>query len=151
MGLLFTPVGIGVGTYVALTAIGEGYQWFPLYAGIAAFVTATILWRLLIERKQKYTTLSGIAVGALIGSVSHYVCWYLQILVANLWYAFFGTGASSLGDPPMDLLTAIPAAFTFSAWSWFFFGWLTIPAGGIIGGVFCRYLRKNRTSPSSFS
>ena len=142
MGLFSSLIGILIGAYIAITAIGDGYEWFPLYAGFAAFLTSCLLWRIFIERKKSYRIVVGIFVGALSGFLSHYVCWYLQIAIANFRYLVFGTGLSSLGEPPMNLLLGISGALGLSYWSWIFFGWLTVAAGGIIGGGFCWYLSK---------
>ncbi|MFZ0945269.1 MAG: hypothetical protein WB930_08460 [Syntrophobacteraceae bacterium] len=151
IGILYCPVGLGLGAFAAYQAIGEGYRFFPLYAGVAALITCSVLWWLIIERPCRRGVAAGIVAGALAGLLSHPVCWYLKILAANIGYWVLRTGAysSSLGEPPVDPLNGLWGAFVLSLWSWLFFGWVTIPSGGIIGGLFARLLkRRRRTSVS---
>jgi len=57
----------------------------------------------------------------------------LLILSANLQHWLFANQYSSLGEPPLNVIEAIPAALVFSFWSLLFFGWITVPAGALIG------------------
>ncbi len=56
MGIPCSLVGISVSVDVAKDAIGGGWQWFPLYAGVAAFITSSLLWWLLIEKPGRRGT-----------------------------------------------------------------------------------------------
>ena len=58
-----------MGGYVAYTAIGEGYETFPLHAGAAALITSVILWWLIVERPQAAVSGRGFSPGLLA------VCW----------------------------------------------------------------------------
>lgn len=135
IGLLAGLIGAGYGFYVQRLATGEGYEWFPVYAGLAAFVTTTFFWWLVVTRSDKRSVWRGIIAGALSGSVAHYICWYLQIIGTNLCYWFSGGCVSSLGEPPVDLLNGLWAALVLSLASLLFFGWLTVPTGALVGGL----------------
>ena len=133
MGLFCCPVGILCGLYVSSSATGEGYHLFPVYAGIAAFITASFFWWLIVVRRNTYNMGAGAAVGALSGVVAHYMCWYVQIISANICYWILGGCRSSLGEPPIDLLNGLWGALALSFWSLLFFGWVTSPIGALIG------------------
>ncbi|MGA2027794.1 MAG: hypothetical protein ABSH17_12115, partial [Syntrophobacteraceae bacterium] len=106
IGILYCPVGLGSGAFAAYHAIGEGYRFLPLYAGAAALITCSVLWWLIIEMPCRRSVAAGIVAGALAGLLSHPVCWYLQILAANIGHLVLRPGAysSSFGEPPVDPL-----------------------------------------------
>jgi len=142
VGLSNCLIGILVGFFVSFNAIGHGWEWFPFYAGLAAFLTTSLLWRLCIERRNRFRIFYGILVGALSGFLSHYVCWYLQILILNIKYFIFGTGLSSLGNPPVNPYMGLSGALGLSFFSWLYLGWLTVLMGSIICGTYCWYWRN---------
>ena len=144
IGILYCPVGLSLGAFVAYQAAGEGYRFFPVYAGAAALITCSVLWWLIVEMPGRRSVAAGIVAGALGGLLSHPVCWYLKILAANIGYWVLRSSAysSSFGEPPVDPLNGLWGAFVLSLWSWLFFGWVTIPSGGIIGGVFARLVKR---------
>lgn len=84
----------------------------------------------------------GAIAGALAGAVAHYLCWYLLIAGWFTCHALTGGCTGSLGDPPLNPLTAIPAAALYSAFSLLFLGWLTVSAGAMIGGVLAAARRR---------
>lgn len=143
MGSLCGLAGIAIGGYVSLTAIGEGYELLPLFAGLAAFLTGAISWWLLLERPAKYTLLRGGLAGTLAGLISHYLCWYLLILFRNICYWGWGGCTSSLGEPPVDPLNGLWGAAVLTLGSLLFFGWLTVPLGAVFGGMLV--MRKGKT------
>lgn len=134
IGLMAALLGLAAGLGVWWLAIGGGYEWFPMYAAVAAFLTTTFLWWLIVSRRHKSNAWRGAVAGGLSGGISHYVCWYLQIVGANLCYWTTGGCVSSLGEPPIDLLNGLWGALVLSAVSLFFLGWLTVPVG-VIGGA----------------
>ncbi|MBK1649352.1 hypothetical protein [Rhabdochromatium marinum] len=136
-GLLCALVGLGVGGYAVHSAIGEGWQRLPICAALAAFLAGFGLWYWLIERRKALRHRAGILTGALTGALAHYLCWYLLILSANLDYLWFGT-TSSLGEPPMTPFQGLAGAAVFSGWSLILFGWVTIPAGALLGWLMIR-------------
>lgn len=142
MGAFYSPVGIVIGVFVWRTAVGEGYQWFPVYAGVAAFLASCFFWWLFVERKKRSQIRFGVIAGTMSGLLSHYVCWYLQIIGSNIQYWLFDSFKSTLGEPPIDLLNGLWGALSLSLWSWLFLGWITIPLGALIGGLFIWYLNR---------
>lgn len=149
MGLLSAGAGVLIGLLVSSVAIGEGYELFPVYAGAAAFITASGLWWALLARQDTYTITRGATVGAVAGTISHYLCWYLFFLGANICYWLFGGCRSSLGEPPVDPVNALWGAGLFSVGSLLFFGWLTVPAGMVIGGFLAARQRGRRSQTGS--
>lgn len=122
---------------------GEAWRYFPLYAGMASFLTATLCWWFFIERKGTLSAARGLWVGALTAVVAHYVCWYLQIVGANVNYWLLDGSGSSLGEAPVDLLNGIWGAAGLSLFSYLAVGLITIPAGALIG-LLCVFLVRNR-------
>ena len=153
-GLLCAPFGLAVGVFVAATATGTGYGAFALWAPLAAFFTSALLWRLLVERRRRGVVVRrrwiAALAGAVSGALSHWLCWYLLLLWSNVTYWLAGTPTSSLGEPPVDPITALAAALVFSAWSLAFFGVVTVPAGAGLAVIWHSWLgrRERRSLPS---
>ena len=148
-GTLCCPVGLVAGGYITYNALGFGYDAFPLHAGAAAFVTSALLWWLIVEKLQRHGVIAGVLVGILSGSLAHYVCWYFQLIEFNIGYWIFhntAAYASSLGEPPIDLLSGIWTSGVYTFWSWLFYGNVTVPAGGVIDGLYAWHLRRDRNT-----
>jgi hypothetical protein len=143
MGALCAAVGVFTAGLVLFTATGAGYEWLLVAAPTAAFLSGSILWWLLMERPDRTGTARGVLTGALAGTVAHYVCWLLLILASSACHAITGGCTDSLGEAPMPALYAVPAAAVYSAVSLVFYGWLTIPAGGLLGGLLATARRQS--------
>jgi hypothetical protein len=144
IGTLCGLAGTLIGWLVSQSAIGEGYEVFPIFTGLAAFITSAGLWWVMLAKNGKYSFLRGAAAGGLAGILSHYVCWYLLMLSYNLCFWLFGGCRSSLGEPPEDPISALWGAIVLSVGSLLFGGWLTIPIGIAAGGILAaRYRRIN--------
>jgi hypothetical protein len=135
VGFLSGLVGLLIGLYVSFVATGQDYELLPLFAFLAAFVTSSTLWWWIAARSETRRLARGAIAGALSGIIAHYVCWYLLILANNWCYWLTGGCLDSLGQPPIDLLNAIWGAAVLSLPSLFFFGWLTVSLGALIGGT----------------
>jgi hypothetical protein len=142
MGVLCALVGMGTALAIYSISTGSGYQWFLLSAPAAAFLTGAFLWWLLLARKGLYGTARGALTGAAAGALAHWVSWMFMLIGSNLCNALTGGCTGSLGDAPMGLLEAIPATLLFSGFSLLFFGWITVPAGALIGGLLARSQSK---------
>lgn len=154
MGLLCSSVGVVVGLYLfnfmGANQYNDGWKnHFYIFAGIAAFITSAFFWWLLIERKQSKSIAKATWTGFLSGLVAHYVCWYLLLLAANFSYWILGTGGSSLGEPPIDPLNALWMIIVYCFFSWVICGWITAPAGALIGGGYMWFLKKRSVDPTS--
>ena len=148
MGAVCAPAGIAVGWNIAVTATGSGYDSFWAYAAVAAFITASLLWWLVVERRTRFTKLRGALAGALAGLLAHWVCWYLVIGGAWLCNVTTGGCTGSLGDAPMNPLQAIPGAAVLSLWSLVFFGIVTVPFGAL-AGLALAVVRRRRAALTS--
>jgi hypothetical protein len=142
MGVLCALVGTLTAVAIYWIGTGDGYQWFLVAAPAASFLTGAFLWWLLLARKGLYGTARGALTGAAAGAVAHWVCWMFILIGSNLCNALTGGCTGSLGDAPMGLLEAIPATLLFSGFSLLFFGWITVPAGALIGGLLARSQSK---------
>jgi hypothetical protein len=129
--------GIGLATAVLIvsTAAGDGYGVFLLAAPIAAFATAALFWWWLLDRPAIHSRTRGAIAGALAGAVAHYACWLLLLLGASACHAVTGACADSFGDGPIGPLDALWAAALYSLFSLLFYGWLTVPAGALVGAL----------------
>jgi hypothetical protein len=143
MGALCAAVGALTAVVVLASATGAGYAWLLLAAPAAAFVTGKLLWWLLMERGGRSGTARGVLTGAFAGAVAHYPCWLLLLWASSACHAITGRCTGSLSDAPMNPLQAIPAAAVYAGISLVFYGWLTVPAGGLIGGLLATVRRRS--------
>lgn len=134
-GLHYSIVGFVVGFYITVTSVGN-YSYFYIYSTFGAFITQFATWYILVERPKKFSLKRTAAVGALGALLSHYVCWYCFLIVANIQYRFFGLRLGSLGDEPIDLFTGLGAMWLFTLFSWLFVGWVTVPMGAFLGTLY---------------
>ncbi len=148
MGFLCAPVGAFVGLWVALTATGHGYGVFVGGASIAAFLSGTFSWWLLVVRPNRLRFLPAVTAGALAAVFGHFLCWYLLLVGAFFWHLATGQG-HSLGSAPVNPLQAVPAAGIYGAFSLFLLGWITIPTGALLGGVLAAVQRRNNDASHS--
>ena len=142
-GLLCSPVGIGVGIILRINdwgvASGDGYGLgFISSAGIAAFLAPCFIWYIMIERRERISVSRGITVGVLGAALAHFVCWYLFLVSSYIEHLYLGESTEKVVGP----LGGILAAFTYSLVSLPLFGLVTLPIGGLIGGVYAMMLQN---------
>ena len=145
-GLLCSPVGIGVGIILRINdwgiASGDGYGLgFISSAGIAAFLAPCFIWYIMIERRKRISVSRGITVGVLGAALAHFVCWYLFLVSSYIEHLYLGESTEKLVGP----LEGILAALTYSLVSLPLFGLLTLPIGGLIGGICGRIFKKEES------
>ena len=140
-GLANAIIGLIVGLYIAISAIGDGYYVFPIAAPLAAFIVGGFLWTKIVKDGNDLTKI--IITGLLTGTVSHYVTFVLLSIGMNICYWTTGECTRTLGDPPASILTMLGGAFAFSFFSILFFGWVTAPYSIIIGLIIKRF-NKNK-------
>jgi hypothetical protein len=148
MGALCAAVGVLTAGLVLFSAAGAGYEWLLVAAPAAAFLSGSTLWWLLMERRDRSGTARGVLTGAIAGAVAHYPCWLLLLWASSACHAITGGCTGSLGDAPMNPLQAIPAAAVYSGVSLVFYGWLTILAGGLLGGLLATVRRRSLRVPA---
>lgn len=132
-GLAFAGAGGACAALSVAGAVGEGWRTLVPIAAASAFVVGGAAWWQLPPRKRSPAI--GAGVGALVGVVSHPVAWYGLELAS--WLA---GERDSLGQPTLGPAAAVPASLTFSLLSLAFVGWLTVPAGALVGALLGRWL-----------
>lgn len=147
-GLYCGIAGLIIGFHITTDAIGDGWEWFPLYSGLSGFLAAFILWKIGIERPQAIKISKGVFIGILSALISHFLCWYLMIVISNVQHHIFHNYESSLGHPPMNPVEGLAAALVYGLFSLWICGWITLPVGGIIGGGYMRYLMISSSNRS---
>ena len=116
--------------YLIVSARGRIGDWWPLVgaSGLAAFSVSLLLWRLLCGSGQPVSGRRGALAGALTGLLAHPIAWYLALV----WH-YLQRHTSSLGDKPVDPLQSFAGSLVMAFWSLLIAGWLTVPAGAIVG------------------
>ena len=117
-------IGLGV-SWVG----GEEYRYFPIASTFSAYITAYGMWFLVMHHRQTHYRRFALFTGGLSGILSHYVCWYVIYLGANVCYWLSGGCTSSLAEAPADPLFALWGSLILSLWSWILLGWLSLIAG----------------------
>ncbi|SVB72243.1 uncharacterized protein METZ01_LOCUS225097 [marine metagenome] len=145
-GLLCSPVGIGVGIILRINdwgiASGDGYGLgFISSAGIAAFLAPCFIWYIMIERRKRISVSRGITVGVLGAALAHFICWYLFLISSYIEHLYLGESTEKVVGP----LGGILAALTYSLVSLPLFSLLTLPIGGLIGGICGRIFKKEES------
>lgn len=133
-GLLFSLIGLIVGIWITYMTDNKDYNYFYIYSTISGFITAKLITKYIIEKKNKYNDMNYIIVGILTGLFSHWLCWYIITLELNFRYWILDEYFFS---QPIDPLLGIFGVFVFCFWSWFFVGWATV-----LGGILSIYTTK---------
>ena len=122
---VFGLAGAGCG---ALILGGSGWGWqLTLAYGAACVLAARLLWPWLPRGGRRTWPRAALA-GAAVETVAHPLAFYLLICV---YYAAGVRG--SLGDPTLNPLQGLVAAFAYAAWSWLIAGWVTASVGALVG------------------
>ena len=140
MGVMCALFGGFVGLGVLGQFSGKGYEAFPLLSAGASFLTGAVLWWLIVARTGHPGIWRGMLAGVLAALGGHYVTWYLFIVLQNAKYRLLGT-VSSLGDAPIGLVDGLWGAVALTFFSYLFVGFLTVPSGAIIGGLYGWFLK----------
>lgn len=102
----------------------------------AAFI-GTVSWTIFTSFGKRINIWKGIVTGILAGSVSHYLTWYASIIVLYLQKS-----VSSLGEPTVGPIDGIWASLIMTFFSLAVIGWITIPLGAAIGGLFAAFSKR---------
>jgi hypothetical protein len=119
-GIINAVLGLIVGIFLSLTAIGDGYYVFAVVAPISAFLTGGLFWKILV--KNNASKIKVIFTGLLTGIISHYITFVLLGIGANICYWSTGNCTDSFGDPPASIFLSLAGAFLLSFFSLLFFG-----------------------------
>ena len=142
--LLNAALGLIIGSYVAVTAIGEGYEVLAVAAPLAAFIIAGLMWALLV--KPSWDSGRIVLAGLFTGSVSHYFTFLFMSVGINICYWTTGGCTGSMGEPPAGLVDSLLGAFGFSFFSLLIFGWITVPYAILSGFVLKRFKSKHNNA-----
>ncbi|MFB6307276.1 MAG: hypothetical protein ABEH43_09870 [Flavobacteriales bacterium] len=132
-GLLNALIGVVIGLYIGVSAIGGGYFIFVIAAPLAAFVTGGALWRLFM--KNNINNIKVILMGLLTETVSHYIAFLLLFIGMNICFWTTGGCTGSANSPPPSISQMLLGGFGLSFFSLIFFGWITAPYSIIIGFI----------------
>jgi hypothetical protein len=144
MGLCCVPVGAAMGIYLLLTALGGGYGAFAIAApvAVAAGLAGTLYWWVGVARGGH----TGRWRGALAAVLGHWLGWYLLFLHAYLRHALTGS-APPVSGPIVNPLLALVGSGLYALLSLYFFGWITVPAGALMGGFLVQAQARRRGTP----
>ena len=140
MGALCTPVGGLAGLWVAHMALGDGYIVFVFAAPVAAFLSGTLSWWLFVVRPRRSNWFRGALAGSFAAVLGHLLCWYILLVGVYVWHSLSGETAAG-GSAPMNPMEAITAAGIYGAFSLLLIGWVTVPAGAMLG-VLLGFMKK---------
>ncbi|MBI1835918.1 MAG: hypothetical protein HYR91_01495 [Flavobacteriia bacterium] len=138
-GLIFSIIGIIVGILVHFTS-NNSYNHFYIYSGISGFITAKLISKYIIEKRNSFNSINYKIVAILTGIFSHWLCWYIMILEFNFRYWILKEHSFS---PPIDPFSGIFAMFLPCIFSWLFWGWATI-LGGFLSIYVTKWICKNK-------
>ncbi len=140
-GIANAIIGLIIGLYISITAIGDGYDVFPIAIPLVAFITGGLLWNRIV--KDKFDSTKIVITGLLTGALSHYLTFVLISIGNNICYWTTGGCTGTLGAPPASILSMLGGALVFSFFSLLFFGWITVPYS-ILVGLLIKKLNKGK-------
>lgn len=124
-GTLNAIFGIIVGSIVFFLAIGNGYEFTTYVLPIANFITAYILWKLIIG-KNRITKSKILITGILSGIINHYLFWIISSCIFYTGFLINGSFKDSLGGSPASPIQMLYGGIPLSFFSLILFGWLTV-------------------------
>ena len=137
VALVFGGTGFISAHLILAHAPGDGWQSLAIWSGAAAFGLSLLFWRLFCASDQLISARRGALVGVLTGVLAHPVAWYLAIV----WN--YASGARTpLGDRALNPIEGLAGCLVLAFWSLLLTGWITVPAGGILGWILGRTLRS---------
>ena len=125
-GILNSIIGLAVGIYITDFSIGDGYWIFIIGAPLSIFICGFFFWKLFFKKSAENKNGKLLLIGLLTGTVSHYMCWVFLSVGMNICHWITGNCTSSLGQPPAQIWQMLVFGVGMTAWSLFFFGWITI-------------------------
>ncbi len=111
---------------------------------LAPFLTGTFFWWLLVSRTKRITIARGVWVGMLIGMLSHFFAWYAALLVSPV------PAVQNVPGAQMPSLTQyLLIGLGNSVMSIIGIGWITVPGGGLLGGILVYLQSRKLTTKES--
>lgn len=141
--LINTVLGTLVGLYIWCDSSDSGKIQLIIAGIITSFVLSGFFYKRVVGKRKNMTNGDAVALGFLVGIVSHYVTLVIFGSFRIVCYWTTGGCTSSLGDPP-DLFGVFLATIPASIITLIIYGWITVPAA-IIGGLILKlFLTLNR-------
>jgi len=134
--LVFGIAGFATATLFTQDSAGEGWEAFRYFAGLASFLVSGFVW-FTLSRGRILGIRRGVAMGALVGLLSHPVTWYLAILYNYFWATRFLQSDKALGP-----ISGMDGSLVFSFWSLLLTGWMTVPVAAGLGAIIAWVLKN---------
>ncbi|MCK6559752.1 hypothetical protein HUU39_13850 [candidate division KSB1 bacterium] len=141
MGALCALVGAAVGQWAASLASSADWALLPIFSGAASFLSGWFCWQRLLARRVLPPGRRAALAGVLAALLGHYLTFYCYFLWANIEYWICNLRS---GQPPADILNGLWGAGVLALWSLLFYGWLTLPVGGLLGAGLLTWLRRKQ-------
>ncbi|BDD03723.1 hypothetical protein [Aureibacter tunicatorum] len=120
--LIFGLVSAIAGLLFITETYGKGWEYLWLSTGFAGFFSAFLFSKL--HNKHIYAGFELVKLGLVVGITSHWVHWYISLLVSYINVEFLG--AYMYGEH-IDPFEGLLVAFELSFISLLVFGWIAIP------------------------
>jgi hypothetical protein len=133
-------VGAIFGVVLNLGFTHPSYDYFWVAVARSSFTFGALLWRVLPERFTRRYVLWGVVAGILGSLLAHFTTWLLALLA--IFPCNWMDCGSTIGKPPANIWELITGALLMGSISILVLGWLTSPAGAILGGLYAFILKK---------
>jgi hypothetical protein len=104
-------------------------------AVLSGFLTSLVVWWAIVGRARKSGVGRGLISGIACGVLIHPVCWSLAVAGNSLMILLGVSPRQPLRGQPFTVSHEVVAILAFSVWSLIFYGWMTVVAGALTGGV----------------
>ena len=104
-------------------------------AVLSGFLTSLVIWWAIVGSCRKSGVGRGLISGIACGVLVHPVCWSLADASNSLMILLGKLPRQPLGEQPFTVPHEVVAVLALSVWSLLFYGWMTVVAGALTGGV----------------
>ena len=104
-------------------------------AVLSGFLTSLVVWWAIVGRARKSGVGRGLISGIACGVLIHPVCWSLAVAGNSLMIVLGVSSRRPFWGQPFAVSNELVAILAFSVWSLIFYGWMTVVAGALTGGV----------------
>jgi hypothetical protein len=134
--LAFGIVGFAIVMLLTQNSVGDGWELFKYFAGIASLLVSGLVW-MVLSRDMIPGPMRGAGMGTLVGLLSHPLTWYLASQ-----YNYFLVTRSPQSNEPLGPISGMAGGLVFSFWSLLLTGWITVPVAAGLGVLVARALRS---------
>lgn len=122
--IAFGAISALAGWLIVPATAGTGWEYIWIYARLSGLLTSYLGAKVFIESKNQYAGARLLITSISVALFSHWLFWYMMLLVNYMQVEFFG---QYMLDTPIDPLDGLLAALQYAGISLFFFGWTAIP------------------------